>query len=78
MIKRKNLLIMKTVYFVRHENIEDDYIEEPRIVRIYTSEKLAREAVERTKKLPDYEDYPEGFQITKYILGLDQFIVGFK
>ena len=69
---------MNTVYFVQHENIEDDYIEEPRIVGIYTSEKLAQEAIERAKKLSGYEDCPEGFQIIKYILDLDQFIVGFK
>jgi hypothetical protein len=56
------------VYFVQHENIEDDYIEEPRIIGIYSSEKLAQEAVERAKKLPGYEDYPEGFQVVKYIL----------
>lgn len=69
---------MKTVYFVEHENIEDDYIEEPRMIGIYSSEQLAQEAVERAKKLSGYGDYPEGFQITEYILDLDQFIVGFK
>lgn len=69
---------MKTVYFVQHENIEDDYIEEPRVIGIYTSEKLAQEAIERAKKLSGYGDYPKGFQITEYILDLDQFIVGFK
>jgi hypothetical protein len=69
---------MTKVYYVQHENIEDDYIEEPRMIGIYTSEKLAQEAIERAKKLSGYGDFPEGFQITKYILDLDQFIVGFK
>ena len=69
---------MNTVYFVQHENIEDDYIEEPRVVGIYTSEKLAQEAIERAKKLSGYEDYPEGFKITKYILNLDQWVAGSK
>ena len=69
---------MKTVYFVQHENIEDDYIEEPRVIGIYTSEKLAQEAIERARNLSGYEDYPEGFQITKYILDNDQWDFGFK
>ncbi len=69
---------MKSVYFVQHENIEDDYIEEPRTIGIYSSEKLAQEAVERAKKLSGFSDYPEGFQITKYILNKDQWTIGFK
>ncbi len=69
---------MDTVYFVEHENIESEYIEEPRVVGIYTSEKLALEAVERAKKLSGFRDYLEGFRITKYILEKDQWNVGFK
>ncbi len=69
---------MKTVYFVEHENIENDYIEEPRVIGIYTSEKLAQEAIERAKKLSGFGDFPEGFQITKYILDLHQWNFGFK
>ena len=69
---------MKTVYFVQHENIEDDYIEEPRTIGIYSSEKLAQEAIERAKKLSGFRDYPEGFQIIRYILDLDQCNFGFK
>ena len=69
---------MNTVYFVQHENIEDDYIEEPRTIGIYSSEKLAQEAIERAKKLSGFKDFPEGFEITKYILDLDQWTSGFK
>jgi hypothetical protein len=69
---------MNTVYFVQHENIENDYIEEPRVIGIYSPEKLAQEAIERAKKLSGFGDYAEGFQITKYILDYDQWIVGFK
>jgi len=69
---------MKTVYLVQHENIENDYIEEPRTIGIYSSEKLAREAIEQAKRLSGFGDFPEGFQITKYILNLDQWSFGFK
>lgn len=69
---------MKTVYLVEHENIEDDYIEDMRVIGIYSSEELAQEAIERAKKLSGFGDYPAGFQITKYILDYDQWIVGFK
>ena len=69
---------MSVIYLVQHENIENDYIEEPRMIGIYSSEELAKEAVERAKKLSGYSDYPEGFQITEYLLDLDQFICGFK
>lgn len=69
---------MEKVYYVQHENIENDYIKEPRMIGIYSSEKLAQEAVERARKLSGYDDYPQGFQITEYVLDLDQFICGFK
>lgn len=69
---------MIKVYYVQHENIENDYIEEPRAVGIYSSEKLAREAIERAKKFSGYGDYPEGFEIIEYYLDFDQVICGFK
>lgn len=69
---------MKTVYLVEHENIEDDYIEDMRVIGIYSSEELAQEAIERAKKLSGFGDYPKGFQITKYILDNDQWVFGFK
>lgn len=69
---------MGKVYYVQHENIENDYIKEPRMIGIYSSEKLAQEAVERARKSSGYDDYPQGFQITEYVLDLDQFICGFK
>lgn len=69
---------MKTVYYVQHENIENDYIEEPQIIGIYSTEKLAQEAVERAKNFSGYGDYPEGFQISEYFLDFDQVICGFK
>lgn len=69
---------METVYLVQHENIEDDYIEQPRTIGIYSSEKLAQEAIERLKKLPGFSDCPEGFQVAKYILNKDQWSIGFK
>ena len=69
---------MNEVYFVQHENIENDYIEEPRTIGIYSSEQLAQEAIERAKKLSGFGDYPEGFQIIKYVLDKDQWIQGFK
>jgi len=72
------VFIMNTVYLVQHENIEDDYIEEPRIVGVYSSEKLAQEAIKRAKTISEFCDYPEGFQVTKYILDKDQWLGGFK
>jgi hypothetical protein len=36
---------MNTVYFVQHENIEDEYIEERRTIGIYSSEKLAQKDI---------------------------------
>ncbi len=55
-----------------------DYIEEPRVIGIYTFEKLTQEAIERAKKLSGFGDFPKRFQITKYALDLDQWNVGFK
>lgn len=69
---------MNTVYLVQHEDIENDYVEEPRVIGIYSSEKLAQEAVERAKKLSGFGDYPKGFQIKKYILDKDQWNFRFK
>lgn len=54
---------MKTVYFVEHENIENDYIEEPRVIGIYTSEKLAQEAIERARNYPVLVIFPKVFKL---------------
>lgn len=68
---------MQTVYLVQHEHIENDNIEDTRIVGIYSSEKLAHEGIERTKKLSGFRVVPEGFQITEYILDKDNWFVGY-
>jgi hypothetical protein len=62
---------MKTVYLVQYEHIEKDNIEDTKIVGIYSSEKLAREGIKKTKKLSGFRDAPEGFQITEYTLDKD-------
>lgn len=69
---------MRTVYLVQHEHVENDNIEDTRIVGIYSSEKLAQEGIERTKKLSGFRDVPEGFQIIKYVLDKDNWFVGYS
>jgi homoserine kinase type II len=68
---------MKTVYLVQHEHIENDNIEDTRIVGIYSSEKLAHKGIERAKKLSGFRDVPEGFEIIKYVLDKDSWFVGY-
>lgn len=69
---------MSELYLVQHENVDEGYIEEMRIIGIYSSEKEAQNAIERVKKLYGFSDYLRGFQITKYILDKDQWVAGFK
>ena len=57
---------------------QEPYIEDVRIIGIYSSKELAQEAIEQAKILSGFCDYPAGFQITKYTLDKDQWHIGFK
>lgn len=48
-----------------------------KLVGIYSSEELARAALERTRKLPGFSDEQDGFSIDRYEVDKDHWPRGF-
>ena len=69
----------KTVWLVWH--IDDDapsgVEENEKFIGVYSSEELAREAVERLRDKPGFRDYPERWQVENCILDQDHWTDGF-
>lgn len=70
---------MEKVYLVWHVRVisEEDETEDLKLIGIYTTEKLAEEAVERKKNLEGFRDYPDGFEISENPLDTDLWTSGF-
>ena len=68
---------MEFVYLVQHVHIINEDEEEVKIIGVYTTEKLAQEAIERTSKLEGFSEYLEGFHIDKYELNKDHWTEGY-
>ena len=64
------------VHHVRVVSVEDD-TEDIKLIGVYTSEKLAEDAVERKKKFEGFRDYPDGFDISETPLNIDLWSEGF-
>lgn len=64
------------VYPVWHLHKEKD-IEDEKLIGIYTTEELAKEAISRTKKLPGFKDFPDHFEIGRSTLDRDIWVDGF-
>lgn len=60
---------MKSVFILQH-SYEIDEIEETKIIGIYSSKANAESAIDKFKKLPGFQDYPDYFYIDKY--GIDK------
>lgn len=68
---------MKHVYFVQHSyELENgqDVIKE---IGIYSTRKIANEAVKKFRNFSAFKDYPKGFYIDKYELGENHWVSGF-
>ena len=79
---------MKTVFLVQHLHVMPDKNEDIKTIGIYSSKQIAIRAIERTKILPGFSDYPRlidpmkddeesGFYIDEYALNKDHWEAGY-
>lgn len=68
---------MENVFILEHTYELDD-IEETKFIGVYTSEILAKEAIERLKSKPGFCSRPENFVISKQQLNQDSWTEGFS
>ena len=70
---------MEEVYLVHHVRVisEEDDTEDVKLIGVYTTEKLAKEAVERLGKFEGFCDHLDGFDISETILNEDIWTSGF-
>ena len=65
------------VYLLWHvheaANAEDD----EKLIGVYATEVDAMSAVNRLRQKPGFKDFPQGFQIVKYIINRDGWTEGF-
>jgi hypothetical protein len=69
----------KIVWLVWHldDDAPDDVDENEKFIGVYSSEQLAREAVERLRDKPGFRDYPERWQVKDWALDEDHWKQGF-
>ena len=70
---------MKKVYLVWHCRVlsEEPLIEDEKLIGVYSTEKLAEEAIERNKTFKGFCDFPKGFYLNEYEIDEDAWSSGF-
>ena len=67
---------MKSVYLLQH-SYEVNGCDETKVIGIYETKEKAEETIEKLKRLPGFERYPDSFCIDKYEINQDHWIEGF-
>jgi homoserine kinase type II len=67
---------MDPVYVLQHayQSSKGEHI---KMIGVYSSEQLAKDAINRLVKLPGFSKYPDGFHIDAYPLNRDHWSEGF-
>ncbi len=68
---------MMTKVFVLHHEYQWCGRDEVKLIGIYATEAEAAEAAKRLRKEPGFCDWPDGFSIDPYSLGVDHWTEGF-
>lgn len=70
---------MKSVFIVDHSyQLNDDaFSEETKLIGIYSTKRNAEEAIERSKLLPGFKQFPDYFTADEYVLDEDNWTSGF-
>jgi hypothetical protein len=63
----------KRLFLVFHETEHEDV----KFIGVYSTEALARAAVERSKILPGFRGCPDGFTVDPYLLNKDHWTSGY-
>lgn len=75
-IREEGPMSHQIVYPVWHVHKDKD-IEDEKLIGIYTTEELAKEAISRAMKLPGFKDFPDDFEIGRSTLDRDNWVDGF-
>lgn len=65
------------VQHLRKNDSNEDDSEDVKIIGVYSSIELAQYAVQKSKFLPGFVDYPNGFYIDEYEVDVDHWDEGF-
>lgn len=65
------------VYLVEHVREKSDGESDIKTIGIYSSEKNAKDAIDKISKLIGFRDYPDGFTADKYLIDEDHWQDGF-
>ena len=69
---------MKNAYLLWHTREDDKYMEDSKLLGVYSSEELAQEKIDTYYKFQDgFKDYYEGFLISKYTVDKMEWTEGF-
>jgi hypothetical protein len=69
--------MLEHVFVVEHEHELSEGCDDVKLIGVYESEEDAEKAVERAKQRPGFRGHPEGFSISSYKVGEDQWTTGF-
>ena len=68
---------MTTIFVLHHVHEAANGDEDIKLIGIYSSELLARAAIERLALQPGFRDHPDGFNIAEHEIDKDQWGEGF-
>jgi len=66
-----------SVFIVHHVRQLPDGHDEVKLIGVYASPTRAQEAIDRTRPLTGFRDYPDGFTVNRYVVGQDHWQDGF-
>ncbi|MBK8943478.1 MAG: hypothetical protein IPM79_39245 [Polyangiaceae bacterium] len=66
------------VFLVQHEHEVSDEVAEVKVIGIYSSEELARQAIERLSQKPGFSSHLSGFTVGRYPVDRDHWSEGFE
>lgn len=66
------------VYLLWHSHDDADGNVDDKLIGVYLTEEKARVALARTKELPGFRDFPDGFEISPYQVNKDHWTEGFE
>ena len=68
---------MNSVYILQHVHIPHDDCEDVKFIGVYSTQKMAQQAIERLKAQPGFKETPQGFYIEEYDVDVDHWCEGF-
>lgn len=68
---------LKEVYVLHHVHEFEDGHEDIKLLGIFSSEVKAKEIIEKYKKMPGFQNHPDGFSADKYIIDKAEWTEGF-